>query len=1352
VKYSFQELVDIPRLQELTDELFTATGIPSAIIAMDGEIVTGSGWQRICTEFHRKHPEIERDCIASDVAIRKGIDEGEAFVMYRCPRGLVDGSAPIVIDGEHVANAFTGQLFTEPPDERTEQFFREQARQFGLDEAAYIAAFREVPVLAEAAFRPAIALLAKLAGVVASAGLARLRALEAAAAARAAETKYRIVADNTLDWEFWLGPAGRYVYVSPSCERITGYAAAAFETDPGLALRLVHHDDRPAYLEHVRHALSDHLPGEIVFRITRPDGTERWIEHICRPIVDADGAFLGTRGSNRDITDRRWAEGAAREASRFSDELIRSVQDGLVVYGRDLRYAVWNPAMERLTGIPASDVLGKHPLERFPLLRGTGAVERLERCLAGEILPPAELPFDLGETGRAGWVSDTIMPLRDATGAVVGIIGLVRETTVEHQALEVLRERHERLREAQRLANLGSWSWDAATDTVAWSEEMFRISGRDPAGPAPTAAETFELFTPESCERLRAAVGRALSEGESHALDLELVRPDGTRRGVTSRGEAVRDAAGRIVGLRGMLLDITEAREAAERLRSSEAALNRAQAVAHVGSWVWHVQDDRLEWSDEMYRIFGIEREGFSGELSEIVARCIHPDDRAAVAASNAGVVAEGRPTPLRYRVVRPDGTVRVVWAEAGDLVRDEAGRPLRLSGIVQDITPEVQAEEALRLSEEQFRRLYDASPVPVVLVAPDTRFERCNAAFCDFLGYVEGEFLGRTFQDFTHPEDLEVGLAAVRAVLAGDLEVGRLEKRYVHRSGRIVWGGVAIRLIRDARGAPVHFLTVIQDLTAAKEAEAALRRSEARFRAIFHDSPVAIFEEDFSAARTRLDELHASGVTDLRAYFAAHPDELRQVAGMVRILEVNDAAVQTMGARSREELVGAVRPPHSAATLESFREELVALDAGSTKFSAEFPAVSADGRPMWLALSLAVQAGSESTLERVVVSFVDITARKQAEAQLVMVMKAVDSAGDAVGISDAQGRHIYQNRALSNLFGYETAEELAAAGGGPAAVRDPAVARELFAAIMSGQSWAGELEMVTKDGRVFPAYERADAIVDREGHLVGLIGIITDITERKRIEAEMAALNAGLERRVAERTAQLEIANREMESFTYSVSHDLRAPLRAIDGYGKAFAEDFGATLAPAARDYLDAIRGSTRRMSLLVDGLLALSRLGRQRLNVETIGTADIVRTALADAGARERQGILNVVVGDLPPCRADGTLLRQVFVNLLQNAFKFTVGPEPARVEVGCREVDGEPVYFVQDNGVGFDMRYADKLFQPFQRLHKETEFAGNGVGLAIVHRIVERHGGRVWAESAPGQGATFYFTIGEAAAAE
>ncbi len=287
-----------------------------------------------------------------------------------------------------------------------------------------------------------------------------------------------------------------------------------------------------------------------------------------------------------------------------------------------------------------------------------------------------------------------------------------------------------------------------------------------------------------------------------------------------------------------------------------------------------------------------------------------------------------------------------------------------------------------------------------------------------------------------------------------------------------------------------------------------------------------------------------------------------------------------------------------------------------------------------------------------------------------------------------------------------------------------------------------GDNEIITRSGERRLIRWNNTALRSAAGEVIGLASIGEDITERKRDEQAIRDLNASLERRVAERTAQLEGANKELESFSYSVSHDLRAPLRAVDGYALMLEEDYAARLDGEGRRLLGVVRDESRRMGRLIDDLLEFSRMGRQAPMKQSVDM-----TALAGEVAKEIVGGSAVAVNieTLPPAPADRAMLRQVWINLVGNACKYSAKKSDPRVAIGGRTEDAENIYWVRDNGAGFDMRYAEKLFGVFQRLHRQEEFTGTGVGLAIVQRVVTRHGGRVWAESKLGEGACFYFSL-------
>jgi light-regulated signal transduction histidine kinase (bacteriophytochrome) len=286
------------------------------------------------------------------------------------------------------------------------------------------------------------------------------------------------------------------------------------------------------------------------------------------------------------------------------------------------------------------------------------------------------------------------------------------------------------------------------------------------------------------------------------------------------------------------------------------------------------------------------------------------------------------------------------------------------------------------------------------------------------------------------------------------------------------------------------------------------------------------------------------------------------------------------------------------------------------------------------------------------------------------------------------------------------------------------------------------ELDGLHRDGHEFPVEISLSPLETEEGVLVS--SAIRDVSQRRRAEQEIRALNHDLE----QRNVALALANSDLEAFTYSVAHDLRAPLRHIQGFSNALAEDYGPKLDAGAQDYLRDIVEGTRNMGQLLDDLLSLARVGRQELRMQVTGLNSVVEEVRQDLKKDTEGREIHWEIGELPFVECDPGLMKQVFFNLLSNALKYTRPRKPAVIEVGQASRDGSKVVFVKDNGVGFSMNFANKLFGVFQRLHRREDFEGTGVGLATVQRIIQKHGGRIWAEAELEKGATFYLALGAA----
>jgi PAS domain S-box-containing protein len=468
--------------------------------------------------------------------------------------------------------------------------------------------------------------------------------------------------------------------------------------------------------------------------------------------------------------------------------------------------------------------------------------------------------------------------------------------------------------------------------------------------------------------------------------------------------------------------------------------------------------------------------------------------------------------------------------------------------------------------------------------------------------------------------------------------------------------------------------------------------------------------------------------------------------------IKVNQAFCNMLG-YTQEELQGKtwqeLTPPEEIAPISELLDSLISGEKDTIRFVKRY--LHKNGTYVWADVSTALRRTENSKPMYFITTIVDITEGRLAEEKRLeseyRFRKIFEDGATGMVMADKSSKFIMVNPTFCHLTGYSE-EELK-----QLTFKQITHPNDLIADLQNlKKMFSGEIDVyrtekryLKKDGQFFWAQITVSPIRDSAGQLLYFVGIIVDITERKHFQEELEKLNTGLELKVQQRTALLEAANRELEAFSYSVSHDLRAPLRHINGYVDMLNRKYYEKLDDKARHYLDTISGASKTMGTLIDDLLNFSRTGRQELSTSVIDFNLLLKEVLRELEPVIRDRNILWSIQNLPEVHGDYNLLKRVWTNLLDNAVKYTRNQPSAKISVSCRTEKENFVFCVRDNGVGFDMKYAHKLFGVFQRLHTQSEFEGTGIGLANVQRIIHKHAGTVWAESEKGMGASFFFSL-------
>jgi PAS domain S-box-containing protein len=704
----------------------------------------------------------------------------------------------------------------------------------------------------------------------------------------------------------------------------------------------------------------------------------------------------------------------------------------------------------------------------------------------------------------------------------------------------------------------------------------------------------------------------------------------------------------------------------------------------------------------------------------------VHADDRDSVSGSWERAMEAGEQWSREFRYRAADG--RIHWLQATvKQLRDEAGAVVGYLGCNTDVTSRVDTGMAIAASEEWHRMALEAANAGVWELDVQS-FECRFSPYCmQLIGRNPDRRHGKLEEwiNLVHPEDVEGFKRVRRDCIDGSEQRFGLEFRLRTRDGKWNWflcEGKPAR--RDSWGRTLRMVGTLVDISERKRVEDLLRMEHDLLDLITATSPVGIM--------------------------------FVQRDGQIAF--VNPRAEQILGL-SRDELLrrgydypGWQITTHSGRPLPDAELPLRdVLEGGKTLTNTCFAVKRPDGQRALLSMNAAPFLNTEGQVGGTVVILEDVTEQKQHEQvladndKLLRETQRIAQLGSYV-LDLANDRWSCSSK-LSEILGIDETFPLNLLG--HFEIVHPDYRKQFIDSYLASVMNSSHFEMEYKVKRYSDGVERwvaecCELDHDESGKLSRMIGTIQDITERKAAEEAIRNLNDELDRRVIERTSQLAAANKEIESFSYSVSHDLRAPLRHINSYSAILVEEHGSSLSPEARYYLDRICTASSRMGKLIDDLLTLTRVGRTEMKCDTFDISSLAGEVAEMLREAEPEREVEFLIQEGLEADGDSVLIRLVLENLLGNSMKYAANNRAATIEFGQTTVDSRPFFFVKDDGVGFDMAYAGNLFQPFQRLHG-AEFEGTGIGLATVKRIIERHGGSIRAEGKENEGATFYFTL-------
>lgn len=1010
----------------------------------------------------------------------------------------------------------------------------------------------------------------------------------------------------------------------------------------------------------------------------------------------------------RDISDLKMAQKALRESEQNYRLLTEYAPEAITVVDVDKGYFVdANENALRLFGLSYEELFRNNPATLSPLRQPDGrisaasATEKIQEALAGGA--PVFEWIHVNAAGRE--IPCEIRLLRMPKEGRTLIRGSITEISARKNAENALRIRDNALKtslNAIAMADLyGNLTYVNDSFIVLWGyTDAMEVLGK----PA-----TILWQDPALAQEIMTTM---LSTKQAWRGQLTGLKKNGELFEVDISGNIAYDKDGEPIALIASFLDISDRCRLEELQRQMLQKFDTLANASPALIWTSGL-DKNCDWFNRRWLDFTgrtIEQEKGNGW-----AEGVHPKDLEHCLSTYVSAFDARQPFAMEYRLLRHDGEYR--WLLNQGLPRYDANREfIGYIGSCMDITEEKHVRDKLNVSEQRLRLALQAAEQGMFDLNLESGAAIVSPEYPLMLGYDPDTFreTNTAWLERLHPDDRERVEQTYHRYITGELREYKVEFRQRMRSGQWKWilsQGSVVEHTTD--GQPLRMLGTHTDIDMRKLAEQQLLKSEAFYRGVIEASPDSFWMVDTNG----------------------------------RLLQVSDCYCQRSGYSQNEllsmsiaDLEANMSPSEIAERIQHLLQERHAV------FESRHRAKDGSTWPVEVSAVFLPVAGGR------LFSFIrDISERKQAENKLRASEATLKEAQRLAQIGswelDLINDELHWSEEIFRIFEIDSTQFGATYEAFLKIVHPEdrsLVSQAYLDSVKNHGSYNIIHRLLTADGRVKYVHERGETLY-RQDQAIRSIGTVQDITQAKLAEEELLLYRNHLESLVTKRTAELEAVNQELEAFAYSVSHDLRAPLRGIDGFSQALLEDYGDKLDGTGRNYLERVRAASQRMGILIDDLLKLSRITRATLKHAPIDLSNLLNTLLHQLQEANPEHQAETRVEPGLQINGDPGLLKIALENLLGNAWKYSAKKNSPRIECGSLIQDGETVYYISDNGAGFDMQYADKLFRPFQRLHHRDQFEGTGIGLATVKRIIHRHGGRIWAESEVDKKTTFYFTL-------